>query len=60
MSETAWAGASCCVDLRCPVMRHDSQAGDARRHDRDTGHEVMVAMPVGSSVAWCYADDRYL
>ncbi len=38
----------------------DSQAGDARRHARESGHEVMMAMPVGSSFTWCYACDRYL
>ena len=38
----------------------DSQAGDARRHFRDTGHAVMVSMPVGSGFSWCYVDDRYL
>lgn len=38
----------------------DSQAGDARDHARGTGHEVMAAMPVGSSFIWCYACDRYL
>jgi uncharacterized UBP type Zn finger protein len=38
----------------------DSQAGDARRHYRDTGHAVMVSMPVGAGFTWCYADDRYL
>jgi CPA1 family monovalent cation:H+ antiporter len=38
----------------------DSQAGDARRHYRETGHEVMVAMPVGRGFSWCYADERYL
>ena len=38
----------------------DSQAGDARRHYRQTGHEVMVAMPVAGGFRWCYADDRYI
>lgn len=38
----------------------DSQAGDARRHYDQTGHEVMVAMPVGNGFIWCYKDDRYL
>lgn len=38
----------------------DSQAGDARRHYAETGHEVMVAMPVASGFTWCYKDDRYL
>ena len=38
----------------------DSQAGDARRHYKDTGHEVMVAMPVGHGFTWCYKDDRYV
>lgn len=38
----------------------DSQAGDARSHYRQTGHEVMVAMPVSSGFTWCYEDDRYL
>ena len=38
----------------------DSQAGDARSHARETGHEVMVAMPVASGFTWCYACDRYL
>ena len=38
----------------------DSQAGDARKHYRETGHEVMVAMPVGRGFRWCYADDRYI
>ncbi len=38
----------------------DSQAGDARRHYRETGHEVMVAMPVERGFRWCYVDERYL
>ena len=38
----------------------DSQAGDARRHHRETGHAVMVAMPVDRGFTWCYQDDRYL
>ena len=38
----------------------DSQAGDARRHYDDTGHEVMVAMPVDRGFTWCYTDDRYI
>ena len=38
----------------------DSQAGDARRHYQETGHEVMLSMPVGSGFTWCYKDDRYL
>ena len=38
----------------------DSQAGDARHHARETGHEVMAAIPVGRSFTWCYACDRYL
>ena len=38
----------------------DSQAGDARRHFEQTGHEVMASMPVGRGFVWCYADDRYV
>ena len=38
----------------------DSQAADARRHYHETGHEVMVAMPVASGFTWCYEHDRYL
>ena len=38
----------------------DSQAGDARRHYRDSGHEVMVSMPAGRGFTWCYKDDRYI
>ena len=38
----------------------DSQAGDARRHYRESGHAVMVSMPVGTGFSWCYVDDRYL
>ena len=38
----------------------DSQAGDARKHYSETGHEVMVSMPVGSGFKWCYPDDRYV
>ena len=38
----------------------DSQAGDARRHYRQSGHEVMVALPVETGFRWCYADDRYI
>mgnify|MGYP001815508970 FL=1 len=45
-----------CGHLGCS----DSQAGDARRHYRETGHEVMVAMPVGRGFSWCYTDERYL
>jgi uncharacterized UBP type Zn finger protein len=48
----------------CAICGHvgccDSQAGDARRHYRETGHEVMVAMPVERGFRWCYAHDRYL
>jgi len=64
------SGSSCAVcgstrNLRmCADCGHvgccDSQAADARRHARETKHEVMVAMPVGSSFTWCYACDRYL
>ena len=38
----------------------DSQAGDARRHYRETGHEVMTAMPVGRGFVWCYEHDTYV
>jgi uncharacterized UBP type Zn finger protein len=38
----------------------DSQAGDARRHFQEAGHEVMVAMPIDQGFRWCYVDDRYL
>lgn len=38
----------------------DSQAGDARRHYRESGHQVMVAMPVAGGFRWCYVDDRYI
>ena len=38
----------------------DSQAGDARRHYAETGHEVMASMPVGSGFTWCYKDDKYI
>ena len=38
----------------------DSQAGDARRHYRETGHDVMASMPVGRGFKWCYTDDRYV
>lgn len=38
----------------------DSQRGDARLHYRETGHEVMMSMPVGRGFIWCYKDDRYL
>jgi len=38
----------------------DSQAGHARQHHRDTGHAVMVSMPVGGGFNWCYEDDRYI
>jgi len=38
----------------------DSQAGDARQHYRQTGHDVMVSMPAGSGFTWCYTDDRYV
>ena len=38
----------------------DSQAGDARVHYRQTGHEVMASMPVGSGFVWCYKDDKYV
>ncbi|RKY16435.1 MAG: hypothetical protein DRQ55_18010 [Planctomycetota bacterium] len=37
----------------------DSQAGDARKHYLESGHEVMASMPVGSGFTWCYTDDRY-
>ncbi len=38
----------------------DSQAGDARRHYAETGHEVMASMPVGAGFVWCYKDDKYV
>lgn len=38
----------------------DSQAGDARHHYRDTGHEVMLSMPTGRGFTWCYRDDKYV
>jgi uncharacterized UBP type Zn finger protein len=38
----------------------DSQAGDARRHYAETGHEVMTSMPVGTGFVWCYKDDKYV
>ncbi len=48
----------------CAVCGHvgccDSQAGDARTHYRDSGHEVMASMPVGSGFTWCYTDDKYV
>lgn len=38
----------------------DSQAGHARVHYHETGHEVMASMPVGRGFTWCYRDDRYI
>ena len=38
----------------------ESQAGDAEAHWRASGHEVMVAMPVGRGFTWCYEDDKYV
>jgi uncharacterized UBP type Zn finger protein len=38
----------------------ESQAGDAETHYRETGHEVMASMPVGSGFKWCYAERKYV
>lgn len=38
----------------------ESQAGDAEARYRQTGHEVMASMPVGSGFMWCYAEKRYV
>jgi uncharacterized UBP type Zn finger protein len=64
------SGAACeeCGSTRslrmCATCGHvgccDTQAGDARDHYRQSGHEVMVQMPVEHGFRWCYAHDRYL
>jgi uncharacterized UBP type Zn finger protein len=38
----------------------ESQAGDAEQHWKSSGHEVMLAMPVGRSFSWCYEDHKYV
>jgi uncharacterized UBP type Zn finger protein len=38
----------------------ESQRGDARRHAREAGHPVIIAMPVGQSFTWCYEESRYV
>jgi uncharacterized UBP type Zn finger protein len=64
-SGTACEGCGSTRSLRmCASCGHvgccDSQAGHARRHYDQSGHEVMVAMPVGHGFTWCYEDKRYL
>lgn len=38
----------------------ESQQRDAETHWKASGHEVMVAMPVGRSFTWCYEDHAYV
>jgi uncharacterized UBP type Zn finger protein len=38
----------------------ESQARDAESHWKTSGHEVMVALPVGRSFTWCYEDQAYV
>ena len=38
----------------------ESQQRDAESHWKASGHEVMVAMPVGRSFTWCYEDHKYV
>jgi CPA1 family monovalent cation:H+ antiporter len=38
----------------------ESQAGDAEEHWRQSGHEVMASMPVGSGFMWCYDEKKYV
>jgi len=38
----------------------ESQARDAETHWKQTGHEVMLAMPVGRGFTWCYEDHKYV
>ena len=38
----------------------ESQNRDAESHWKTSGHEVMMAMPVGRSFTWCYEDHAYV
>jgi CPA1 family monovalent cation:H+ antiporter len=38
----------------------ESQAGHARSHALTEAHPVIVGMPVGRGVTWCYEEDRYV
>jgi uncharacterized UBP type Zn finger protein len=38
----------------------ESQRGDARRHAREAGHPVIIAMPVDRGFTWCYEENRYV
>jgi len=38
----------------------ESQRGDARRHARETGHPVIIAMPVDRGFTWCYEENSYV
>ena len=38
----------------------ESQMRDAETHWKQSGHEVMVAMPVGRSFTWCYEHKAYV
>lgn len=38
----------------------ESQNRDAESHWRQTGHEVMMSMPVGRGFTWCYEHHAYI